>query len=78
MLHINGAAPLSVMVFIPEYGPGAIRPIRQIPLSFLLPHGAGHLRLPPPVKECRLALEEFRCLRAIAGGTRIAQMHIFS
>ncbi|AZL69688.1 hypothetical protein EJA05_19060 [Pseudomonas oryziphila] len=29
--------------------------------SFLLPLAAWHLRLPPPVKECRLALEEFRC-----------------
>ena len=26
-----------------------------------LPLAAWHLRLPPPVKECRLALEEFRC-----------------
>ncbi|TFF38693.1 hypothetical protein E3U47_15815 [Pseudomonas sp. RIT623] len=28
--------------------------------SFLLPTAAWHLRLPPPVKECHLALEEFR------------------
>ncbi|NIF18389.1 hypothetical protein F3J43_15395 [Pantoea sp. Cy-639] len=48
------------------------------PLSFRLPAAVSHLRLPPPVKECRLALEEFRGRRDGVGGTRIAHMHIFS
>jgi hypothetical protein len=50
---------------------------RPNPPSFLLPTRARHLRLPPPVKECRLALEEFRGRRSFVGGTRIAQCTFF-
>ncbi|KXK71907.1 hypothetical protein BC89_04825, partial [Pseudomonas monteilii] len=51
---------------------------KQIRTQLQLLHATWRLRLPPPVKECRLALEEFRCRCQGVGGTRIAQMHIFS
>ncbi|RNF92729.1 hypothetical protein EFK07_05905 [Pseudomonas putida] len=51
---------------------------KQIRTQLQLLHATWRLRLPPPVKECRLALEEFCCRCRGVGGTRIAQMHIFS
>ncbi|ORL47683.1 hypothetical protein B7H18_31145, partial [Pseudomonas putida] len=51
---------------------------KQICTRLQLLHATWRLRLPPPEKECRLALENFRCRCQGVGGTRIAPMHIFS
>ncbi|QDR69068.1 hypothetical protein EGJ15_09995 [Pseudomonas sp. p99-361] len=42
---------------------------KQIRSLLQLLHATWRLRLPPPVKECRLALEEFRCRCRGVGGT---------
>ncbi|RRV41907.1 hypothetical protein EGJ09_23345 [Pseudomonas sp. p106] len=72
-------------MYCQQYRESANRPrqaqttsFRSITPSLVLPLATRGLRLPPPAKECRLALEEFWCRCPGVGDTRIAQMHIFS